>query len=240
MIIWVFLIKILWSKIQEKSLKNQHMVWKWTFLAYFLLGFGDLFHLGLRIIVYFAGWGPDDHLTNLFIGSGYVITGISMTYFYIAIFHAWAKLYGEKYSTPLKVKIFTAVLYSAFIVRLILMALPYNRWYEGISTVDFGFDFRIITSLPIYVIGLITVYLLIRDSIAEKKHTTGIDPEINKGNYIAALWYIISFLTYSITNFFVAFFPLTGLFMIPKTIAYLVAFYYHYKTLLKKDIRQII
>ena len=211
------------------------VTWKWTFLAYFLLGFGDIFHLGLRIIIFFAGWGPDDHLTNLLMGWGYILTGVTMTYFYIAIFHAWSKVYGEKHSTPSKVKLYMAIEYIAFLVRLFLVSLPYNRWYGGDATVDFGFDFRIISAIPIYVIGLLTVFLLFTSSKKEMSASSEIDPELNRANFYAAIWYMVSFATYSVTTFLVAIYPLTGLFMIPKTIAYLFAFYNHYKGILNKE-----
>ena len=231
-IIWLFLTILIVKN--KSSFKEKSDAWKWTFIAYFLLGFGDLFHLGFRIYIYFAGIGPDEHFTNITIPAGYIISGITMTYFYIAIFHAWAALYGESYSTPTKIKLIKIILYLAFILRLVLMALPYNRWYEGDATADFGFDFRIITAIPIYIIGVTSVLLLFNSSKAEKKNPTSIDTKINKGNFNAAIWFIVSYVSYSITLFLVGIFPLTGMFMIPKTIAYIVAFFYQYKTLLNR------
>lgn len=231
-IIWIFLLKLLIKNLREKPFKERAGFWKWTFLAYFLLGFGDLFHLGFRIYIYFAGIGPDETFTNIAIGSGYVISGLTMTYFYIAIFHSWSQIYGEKYSNPSKIKLFTIILYIAFILRIFLVILPFNRWFEGDATVDFGFDFRIITAIPIYIIGIPSVYLLFKDSKTEMKNPTGIDINLNKGNYKATIWFLISYATYTVTLLFVANFPLTGMFMIPKTIAYIVAFFYQYKNML--------
>ncbi|MFX0178848.1 MAG: hypothetical protein ACFE78_01585 [Candidatus Hodarchaeota archaeon] len=233
-IIWIFLIKLIIKRLTKGKTIHTDKAWKWTFAAYFLLGFGDLFHLGFRIYVFFAGLGPDELFTNLAIGSGYIISGLTMTYFYIAIFHAWSNIYGDKYSNPSKIKIFTIILYSAFILRLVLIFLPFNHWFEGDATVDFGFDFRIITAIPIYIIGILSVSLLFKDSKTEKNEFTGININLNKGNYMASIWFVVSYVSYSITLFLVAIFPLTGLFMIPKTIAYLVAFYYHYKNMLNR------
>jgi len=235
-IIWVFLIKLIIQNIKGGKLKARDAAWKWNFLAYFLLGFGDLFHLGFRIYIFIAGYGPDDHFTNLFIGLGYIISGLTMTYFYIAVFHGWAKTYGTTYSTPKKIKLYTVIIYIAFILRFILMMLPYNRWYEGDATVDFGFDFRIITAIPLYIIGILAVFLLFSHSRAEAKDLKGIDPIRNKGNFYASIWFLVSYITYTITLLLVAIYPLTGLFMIPKTIAYLIAFFYHYKTMLNRPI----
>jgi hypothetical protein len=234
-IIWVFLIKILVDNLKNGKFKSRNKTWKWTYAAYFLLGFGDLFHLGFRIFNYFAGFTEGHSFYMITLGLGYIISGLTMTYFYIAIFHAWSDTYGENYSDPSKIKMYTIILYSAFILRIILMFLPYNHWFEGDGTIDFGFDFRWITAIPIYIVGIISVYLLFKDSRNEMKAKKGIDPSLNRGNFNASIWFVISYITYSLTLFFVAIIPLMGLFMIPKTIAYLVAFFYHYKTLLNRE-----
>ncbi len=233
-IIWIFLIKVIVKNSKEGLFKSKPGYWKWIFLAYFLLGFGDLFHLGFRIYIFFTGLGPDEFFTNMTIGSGYVISGLTMTYFYIAIFHAWAEIYGVKYSTHSKIKLYLVILYLAFILRVVLMLLPYNRWFEGNATVDFGFDFRIITAIPIYIIGIISVLLLFKSSKAELKNPSNIGSEVDKANYKASIWFIVSYISYTITLLLVAIIPLTGLFMIPKTVAYLVAFIYHYKNILNR------
>ncbi len=233
--IWLFLGKIIFSNWKKHSFKTHPPEWKWIFAAYFLLGFGDIFHLGSRILVYFAGWGPDDYLTNLLVGSGLIITGITMTYFYIAIFHAWSKIYGESHSSSQKIKLFTIILYTSFIARIILVLLPYNRWYEGDPTIDFGFNFRFISNIPIYIVGLLSVYLLIKSSNAERKIDSKINAEINRGNFWASISYLVSYACYTITILFVDIYPLTGMFMIPKTIAYLVAFYFHYTAILNRE-----
>jgi len=240
--IWIFIVKIIASNAKKNTLKERPSSWKWTLLAYFLLGFGDLFHLGVRIYVFFAGLGPDEHITNLSFAIGYVATGLSMTYFYIAMLHAWIEIYGEKYSTPKKNRFYLIYEYALFAIRIILVFLPYNRWYEGDATVDFGFDFRIISSLPIYGIGLLTVYLMLKTSkkeassgsLQQSKRTISIDPQVNEGTRKAAWSFVVSYACYSLTNFFVAIEPLLGMAMIPKTIAYMVAFYFHYKYFLNR------
>ncbi|MFX0024222.1 MAG: hypothetical protein ACFE9S_17985 [Candidatus Hermodarchaeota archaeon] len=234
-IIWIFLIKLIINNARGGKFKSRNIAWKWIFIAFFLLGFGDLFHLGFRIFNYFAGFSDGDPFYMITLGLGYIISGLTMTYFYVAVFHAWASIYGETYSTPSKIRMFTIILYIAFIARVILMFLPFNHWFEGSGTVDFGFDFRWITAIPIYIVGIISVFLLFKDSRIEMKEQKGIDPQINRGNFHASIWYIVSYVSYSITLFLVAIFPLTGLFMIPKTIAYLVAFFYHYKTILNRE-----
>ncbi|MFX0148321.1 MAG: hypothetical protein ACFE8E_11330 [Candidatus Hodarchaeota archaeon] len=231
--IWIFLALAIIKGLRSHTLNQKSSVWKWTFLSYFFLAFGDVFHLGFRIFLFLAEVPLESELFKLLLGIGYVVTGVTMTYFYIALLHAWSKLYGEKYSSPSKIKLYLGISYVAFITRIILILLPYNHWFDYIPPLDFGFDFRIITSIPLYVIGFITVGLLFKDSKAEKNEFTGINININKANYMASIWFIVSFACYSITLFGVVYISLLGLFMIPKTVAYLVALYYHYKYLLK-------
>lgn len=235
-IIWTLLFIIIIKNIKNHSFKQRDNVWKWTFLAYFLLAFGDNFHLGFRIYIFFGNLDFNSEFTKFLFGTGYIATSITMTYFYVAFLHVWAKLYGKKYSTPNKVKNYFVIIYIAFIIRVILIFLPYNHWYDYEPALDFGFDFGIITSIPLYVIGLVTVGLMYKSSKAEARNPSGINPDWNKSNYKASLWFMVSFICYTITLVTVVYIPVTGLFMIPKTIAYLIAMYYHYKYLLNKEI----
>lgn len=235
-IIWIFLLIIIFKNLSKGNFKNRDNTWKWTFLAYLLLASGDAFHLGARIILFFMGISSSDQIYHIIIGTGYLVSGISMTYFYISIFHSWASLYGKEYSSPKKIKLYITILYAAFVLRLILLFLPYNQWFGGNPTVDFGFNFRIITAIPLYIIGIISVMLLFKDSNTEKKKSTGIDEKINRANFYASIWFLISYVCYSITLFLVVDYPITGMFMIPKTIAYIIAFFYHYKGILNRNL----
>lgn len=234
-IIWILLLKIISQN--YKDFKRRKNEWKWIFIAYFLLGFGDLFHLGFRIYIFFSGISPNTVFSNMTIGLGFIISGITMTYFYIAIFHAWSEMYGDSYSTPKKRLIYAVILYLTFLLRIGLVALPFNHYFEGDPTGDFGFDFRIITAIPTYIIGTISVYLLFRDSKSERKKEDDDTFKKDDANYKASIWYLVSYFSYSLTILFVAIFPITGLFMIPKTIAYLIAFYYHYTYILNCPIK---
>ncbi|MHA1583900.1 MAG: hypothetical protein ACTSWL_01475 [Promethearchaeota archaeon] len=233
--IWSFLIQILHKNPLKSKFKNRDSVWKWIFLSYFLLGFGDIFHLGFRIIIFLGKIGLDSSFAKSTMAFGYIATGITMTYFYIALVHAWVKMYGKEYANSNQIKIYYLIAYFAFATRLILMLLPYNHWYDGDATVDLGFNFRIITSSPLYIIGGLIIYLYWKSTIPErKKQESTIDKDRNKANFNAMIWYIVSYICYSLTIFLVSLNSLMGLFMIPKTIAYLIAFYYHYKYILNK------
>ena len=53
-IIWVFLLVILAKNIKNRTLKQQGSVWKWTFLAYFFLAFGDILDFLIPFKKYFT------------------------------------------------------------------------------------------------------------------------------------------------------------------------------------------
>ena len=229
--IWTGLFMLWWKRSQSKK-ASLPAYWYWVFLSYFLLGFGDLFHLGFRVYIFTRGYGPDDPLTNMLFAIGYIVTGITMTYFYISLLHAWNDIYGEAHATRSQVKTYFLVVYAFFVVRLILMALPWNSWYDGTPLIVFGVSFRVFTSLPLYVIGFYPIVLLYKSSkkdlLNKNLLATGV---MNKANYFASIWFMVSYACYTLTILFTIYQPLFGLFMIPKTIAYLVAFYYHYKAL---------
>jgi hypothetical protein len=233
-VIWAFLI---WILIENRSkIKERNKVWKLIFIGYFFLAFGDIFHLGFRIFMFFAGIDIESELAGNLFGYGFIITSITMTYLYIELFRAWKEIYGSIYSTTNRILLFELIIDVAFILRIVLLLNPYNHWFDVDPVWEFGFDFRILSAIPFYIIGLIAVGLLLKDSLAEKRNPTGINQDWNEGNYKASIWFIISYAFYSITTFLVIYIPATGMAMLPKTIAYLVALYYHYKYLFKKTI----
>lgn len=231
-IIWSVLLKTSIENFRTDMFKKRDATWKWTFIAYFLLGFGDIFHLGSRIYLFFSPGGFDTPSAELLLGWGSIITGITITYFYLAIFHAWEHMYDETYSTEQRQKYFF-ILYGAFVTRLLLMALPYNHWFGGNARGNLDFNFSLITSIPLYIVGILTIYLLLKTSTAEKAHPSEtINSYWNEGNYKASLAYLFSYIMFSLTLFLSETYPLAGVFMIPKTVAYLVALYYHYTRIL--------
>ena len=190
--------------------------------------------MGFRIFIFFSGLELESELAKILFGVGFVMTNITMTYFYVALFHAWAKLYGNNYSTKKNVKFYFIIVYICFLIRIFLILLPYNHWFDYEPPLDFGFDFRIITAIPLYIIGFLTVGFMFKHSKTELQNPSNINPDWSRGNYNASICYIVSFICFSFTVFLVVYIPLMGLFMIPKTIAYLIALYYHYKYLLSK------
>lgn len=122
-----------------------------------------------------------------------------------------------------------------FALRIALVCVPWNHYFGGDSMDEIGFDFRIISAIPIIVIGIISVALLLNSTIKEKKQPSDINPKINKGNFNASIWYVVSYASYIPAVLFVAIYPMIGMLYIIKTIAYLMAFHYHYKNILYKE-----
>ncbi|MFX1237338.1 MAG: hypothetical protein ACFFAS_06560 [Promethearchaeota archaeon] len=65
------------------------------FYPYFLLVFGNIFHLASRTVVFITGVDSNTGLAAHAIVYGAIITGLIMIYFYISIFHLWVILYGK-------------------------------------------------------------------------------------------------------------------------------------------------
>ena len=236
--IWIGVIIAILKNIKNNAWKRRDSVWKLTFLCYLLLGIGDMCHLGFRLFLNFTGIDPELQLAVFLLGTGYIISGILLTGYYIILFHIWEKIYGKKYSTPSKIKKYLIIIYVTFIIRIILVFLPYNQYFGYDPAFDLGIDFGMITNIPFYIIGIITLVLSLKDSKTEKKQEkpSDIDSKRNKAVYNASIWLIITYICYSLTVYFSAINSLFGMFMLPLTIAYLIAYYYHYRFILNRKI----
>lgn len=236
--IWIGVIITLFKNIKNNSWKHRDSIWKLIFICYLLLGVGDMCHLGFRVFLFFTGMSTEIQLTTFLLGTGYIISSILLTGYFVLLFHVWEKMYGKKYSTPSKIKKFLIIIYVTFLIRIVLVFLPYNQWYGYDPTFDLGIDFGMITNIPFYIIGIITLVISLKDSRAEKKQgkSSDIDPKRNKAVYNASIWLIITYICLSFTVFFSAMNSLFGMFMLPLTIAYLIAYYYHYRFILNRKI----
>ncbi|WP_457559547.1 hypothetical protein [Candidatus Harpocratesius sp.] len=237
-IIWGNLIQI-W--IQKP--KNPSKSWKYLFNAFFLLAFGDIFHLLPRTYLWYqySIKGQADIYTSsmgvLIYGAGLIITGISMTFFYLLFYLFWKETYSTKEeivnlkSLGQNTKTLDAIAYISVIVRIILILLPWNQY--GAEPIYYYtiFSFRLLTNLPLYIIGIEVLYLFIKSYNLTKK-SNSVHPEINRAVKNSAIWIIVSFLTYTGTLLGVHLIPLLGMLMIPKTIAYIIVLYYMKKCIL--------
>lgn len=174
-------------------------------IATLLLGCGDAFHLIPRVLNYFI----DKDFTSI-LGIGKLITSITMTIFYVLFYHILISKDKLKDN-----KILTVSVYTLSIIRIVLCLLPQNGWTMQEPSYLWG----IIRNIPFVILGTIIVTLFY---IQRKQY-----------NYKFIWIYItLSFVFYLIVVFGASFVPILGMFMLPKTICYILMIitFYNYLT----------
>lgn len=168
-----------------------------------LLGLGDAFHLvprayGLLTI------GLEANASAL--GIGKLITSITMTVFYVILYN----IYRIRYSKPMNNKL-TSWIYSLAIIRIALTLLPQNDWLNYNQPLSWG----IYRNIPFAILGITLIWLFYKESKDNK------DPDFKH------MWLAItlSFLLYAPVVLFASAYPLVGVLMIPKTLAYVWVVY---------------
>ena len=163
--------------------------------ATLLLGSGDAFHLVPRVLKNFIQY---DFTAEL--GIGKLVTSVTMTIFYILMFY----IYKNKFKVENTKKIELSIWILA-IIRIILCMLPQNNWITNDSSVIIG----IIRNIPFTIMGLIIIiYYKKRAEYKEFKH----------------VWVnvLLSFVFYLIVVLGTEAVPALGVFMIPKTVCYIL------------------
>lgn len=238
LIIWGNLIHI-WMKKPSKRTKS----WNLLFGAFFLLAFGDVFHLLPRTYLWFQYSVKNQssiYTSSMGVsiyGIGLILTGITMTFFYLLFYMFWKEHFINHVNVPGlrkikdRIRIFDGIAYGSVIIRTILILLPWNN-YGSEPVLHFGFiSFRLLTNLPLYIIGLEVLYLFLK-STRKAQSSDIVHSDITTALKRSSIWIIVSFATYTITLLGSPVIPLLGMMMIPKTIAYLLVFYYMKKFVL--------
>ncbi|MGB9521983.1 MAG: hypothetical protein ACPL6F_04405 [Anaerolineales bacterium] len=173
--------------------------------AFALLAFGDSGHVGFRVIAY--ALGDLNAKVYLFgkplslVGAGALMTAITVTFFYVLILDIWRL----RFNKPLGW--FGWFLLLAAMIRLLLLIPAANHW-EMITPPQ---PWSLIRNLPLLIQGVGVMVLILRDGYSAKDRT-----------FIAIGWLIfLSYLCYTPVILFVQIYPLIGMLMIPKTLAYL-------------------
>ena len=163
-----------------------------------ILGCGDAFHLLPRI---YAIWtdGLANHEASL--GFGKAVTSVTMTVFYVMLYHIWLRRYGRKNTPAL-----TCAVYVLSAVRIVLCMFPQNRWLYADAPLSWG----IYRNIPFVMLGLIIILLYFTQS------------RTNNDKAFSFMWLAIalSFAFYIPVVLFTDAVPLLGMLMIPKTCAY--------------------
>ncbi|MEG0764848.1 MAG: hypothetical protein RR403_02295 [Pseudoflavonifractor sp.] len=163
-----------------------------------VLGCGDAFHLVPRAIA-LCTTGLEAHAVSL--GVGKFITSITMTIFYIIVYHIWRSRYEIKGRKGL-----TLSIYILAAARMILCLFPQNDWLVYNPNVLWG----VLRNIPFAMMGIIIIVLFFQEARRAKDRS------------FRFMWLAItlSFLLYFPVVLFAGTYPLVGMLMIPKTLAY--------------------
>lgn len=165
-------------------------------LSTLLLVLGDFFHLIPRMLDYFI-----DYDFTTFLGIGKLITSITMTIFYLLIYKLYLNVYKANENKNL-----SYLIYFLVFLRICLCLMPQNRWLTNDSSLLLG----VIRNIPFLILGIIIIYLFYknRKGIKSLKH----------------IWFyvILSFAFYIPVVILASAIPIFGMFMLPKTICYVL------------------
>lgn len=172
-----------------------------------VLGFGDSFHLFPRI---YAMWTTGLSENAAILGFGQMITSITMTIFYVMLYHVWRNRYNIKNKFDLSIYI-----YVLAAIRIIICLMPQNNW--TLSTAPFMFG--IYRNIPFVIMGAIIISLFYKQAT------------FHNDKSFKFMWLAISlsFLFYIPVVLFAGSFPIVGMLMIPKTCAYVWIVFMGYK-----------
>ncbi len=165
-----------------------------------VLGCGDAFHLVPRMWALFTAGTTTLPQFAPALGFGKLVTSITMTVFYVLLYHVWQLRY-QIFKTWL-----TVCIYVLATCRIALCLFPQNEWLSPDAPLSWG----IYRNIPFVIMGLIIIVLYFQQ--ARRRKDTA----------FRFMWLAItlSFLFYIPVVLFADAIPLLGMLMIPKTCAY--------------------
>ena len=163
-----------------------------------VLGCGDAFHLVPRI---YNLWFPGGAGNVAALGIGQMITSVTMTVFYVLLYHIWRKRYRVTGKSGL-----TVAIYILAGIRILLCMLPQNQWTSADAPLSWG----IYRNLPFAVLGIIIIVLFFRRAW------------LRNDSRFRFMWLAVtlSFAFYIPVVLFADSVPPIGALMMPKTLAY--------------------
>jgi len=161
-----------------------------------LLIIGDAFHLLPRLLFLVR---PQEETLTKYLGTGKQITSITMTLFYVLLWQIGMLLFAVPNE-----QFWTIIMTLLAIVRIGLCLIPQNNWQQRQPPLNFA----IYRNIPFLIQGILVgvLFFLYRSAI----------PNLN------LIWLAVSlsFLFYIPVVLFSNKFPLIGILMLPKTVAY--------------------
>lgn len=167
-----------------------------------VLGCGDAFHLVPRMWALITTGTTTLPEQAAALGLGKMITSITMTAFYVMLYHIWLLRYR-----PARAKALTICVWTLALARVALCLMPQNQWLSPDAPLAWG----IYRNIPFVAMGVIIIalyYIQARE----------------KGDRpFRFMWLAItlSFLLYIPVVLFADAVPMLGMLMIPKTCAYI-------------------
>jgi hypothetical protein len=141
-------------------------------------------------------------------------TSITVTLFYVLVLVIWRERFGKPYGR------FGFLLFATAVVRFLIMLSPNNEWNSVVPPQPWSF-YR---NLPLMIQGLGVAYLILRDARAAGDRTFT----------WVGLMILTSYAFYMPVIFLVQRYPLVGMLMIPKTMAYVAIAVIAYLNLFKE------
>lgn len=178
--------------------KGQSPLVKKAGLMAALLGAGDAFHLVPRC---YALWTTGLEANAAALGIGKFITSITMTVFYLILYYIWREYYQVKDRMNL-----TGIMWGLSVLRVVLCLLPQNQWLAYRQPLLFG----ILRNVPFAIMGIIIIAIFAQESRKTNDRVFRFMP----------LAVALSFGFYLPVVLFSGVFPIIGILMIPKTLAY--------------------
>ena len=162
-----------------------------------VLAGGDAFHLIPRVYVIFT---EREEIFRRSLGRGKQITSITMTFFYVMLWHIALSLYGLNL-----ISIWTLVVYVLALLRIVLCILPQNRWIDRYPPISWG----IYRNIPFFILGLVIAIVFYQNR------------NVVSAFGLAWLAILLSFGFYLTVVLYANKNPKMGILMLPKTIMYI-------------------
>ena len=190
--------------------KSRNRAEKLMGTAVLILGCGDAFHLVPRVLNYFV----DADFTAA-LGIGKLVTSITMTIFYVFMYHIANLYYGLKEQKNMR----TAV-YALAAVRILICLFPQNGWITNESSMLWG----ILRNIPFVILGAVIIALYYMNRMKTKRF------------HLIWLWVLLSFAFYIPVAVFAGVVPMLGMLMLPKTICYMILIFTFYNAVTKDPV----
>lgn len=216
-VVWGLVVAMAWR--QPRVREENKPVTRLFIWAFALLALGDTGHVGFRVMAYAqGGLGQTISLGGAelgLVGLGALATAVTVTLFYVIMLMIWQRRTGKAYGW------FGALLFTAAVLRLIIMLLPANEWNNVVPPKTWS----LLRNIPLMIQGLGVGYLILRDA-----------REMNDRPFLwIGIMILLSYAFYIPVILFVQEIPLIGMLMIPKTMAYVGIALIAYMTLFQKE-----